>query len=382
MAGETGFSGLLDKIIPFRKSDRERREINNDLMRANIEGMENRNRAATELEGLLAGTAQTALPQFTPSGVQLDAFEGTGPVPILDRNREGSTVPTIQTPEGQAQAQGLLAQLAPQQVAAGLLGSPRERTNVLEQKYTTASQIADERGLVGEARNEFIDSIVVPGGQGDPSDDVRNRLDILRVEREERDAVEKERLARVSRKRGEVSINNGIREAMRAAEQNQKLSDTALRTGQFSGLFKQGVGLKAAGERFFGMDSSESDQLLQDFGLFEKSTANLLLDIIPQLENFDGGSNARLQSIAQSLANTEAEPGANSKILADGLQEFLNIADINDFNVRNRKEVEGYIDTLLRGGDLFQMQRETGATEEGSEQQTTISFGDLPPGEE
>ena len=367
--GANPLVGLL--AAPGIRNSRERAELRNEGLRAEVDAIEGRASAIDELQGLLRSdvTGRNRTPDF-----QLDDVAGEGALPVRNLNRD-VRVPTIATPEGRLQAQGLLAEIAPQQTAASLLGSPRERTNTTEQKAIALRQEGQRQGLTGEDLNNFINQGLFSSGDS-TLDQLMATLAvedrIFRNEQQRREQEESEEESRKSFKRQQVAINSGLRESMAAAGLNDELAETSLRTGQFAPVFKQGVGLQAAAKRFFGMDSTEQDELLANFGLFEKSTANLLLDVLPTLEGLDAGTDNRLRQIQSSLANTTAEPGANAKILAQGMREFVNIADIHGFEIDNRERVEGFIETLERGEAIL------GTSPSKNAEPSVINFEDLP----
>lgn len=108
------FGQVLAQASQFA-SERQRAAMQNQAMRQALEDSQSRREAMQQLPGLLA---QTTVAQ-APSTQQITGIggEAVGRIP----GRQG-LIPTVQTPEGQQQLMGLLAQANPQDFSRDLIG--------------------------------------------------------------------------------------------------------------------------------------------------------------------------------------------------------------------------------------------------------------------
>lgn len=117
-AAAFGFNPLLGLLAaPGIQNSRERKTLENDVLRQSLVDAKRRSSAAQDLTGLL-GEQTTAT---VPSPIGLLNMEGG--VDAIPATRMGQ-VPTVSTPGGQDRLLGLLAQLAPEQVAERFLSQP------------------------------------------------------------------------------------------------------------------------------------------------------------------------------------------------------------------------------------------------------------------
>lgn len=164
MVGALGFNPLIGLLAgPAIKSDRERRELENDVTREGLKGARQRREGADLLADLLG---QSVIPAGAPLDVMdieggiLAQTQGVpGRVPTQSQTR----VPLVSTPGGQQQAFGAAVQAAPaaavNQLMAGLLGE----TSTREQSVDRRLAVGRELGLEGQELVDFVGK----GGGGD-----------------------------------------------------------------------------------------------------------------------------------------------------------------------------------------------------------------------
>ena len=129
LAAATGFNPLLGLLAgPGIKSARDRKTLENDVLRQSLLDAKRRSSAAQDLTGLLG--ERTTARMSAPIGL----MNVEGGMDMIPATRMGK-VPTVSTPGGQQRLMGLLSQLAPEQVASSLL-TPTEPSS-LDRKLTT-----------------------------------------------------------------------------------------------------------------------------------------------------------------------------------------------------------------------------------------------------
>lgn len=163
LVGATGLNPLIGLLAgPIIKDDRERRELENDLVRESLKDSRSRREGATRLAGILGQEA-------IPAGAPLDVLnlEGgilaqTPGIPGVVPSASQSRVPFISTPQGRQEALGASAQAAPaalvNQLAGGILGQESPRRQSVDARL----QVGRELGLTGDDLIEFVG-----GGGGD-----------------------------------------------------------------------------------------------------------------------------------------------------------------------------------------------------------------------
>jgi len=165
MVGALGFNPLIGLLAgPAIKSDRERRELENDVTREGLKGARQRREGADQLADLLGQQVFPAGADLNIMGLEGDVL-GTAPgiLGISPTESVGQRVPLISTPQGQQQAFGAAVQAAPaaavNQLMAGLLGQQDPRRQSVDARL----EIGRELGLEGQELVDFVGK----GGGGD-----------------------------------------------------------------------------------------------------------------------------------------------------------------------------------------------------------------------
>lgn len=339
--------GLLGGSI--LKGNRERNELKNEEARLRLSGLQRSDKAQQELAGL-----------FNQKSMVRDqnadfALEGIGDAPDTPVFNLDTQVPTIQTPEGQNRALGLLMQASPQHGAQGLLNQmPQpQRSNTTQQKIGALQAEAARRGLGPEETNAFIDQNM--GGGGNPiemalaqllADQRRQDIDLKTetadVEREERD-------------RARIENQDSLRTTAVNLLEASKLNDQISASGF---LNKPGLPFADArrtaavvgGEVAGAFDNPELQERLQSGAAAVDNFSSL----IPQIaidriatEGFDGRTNAKFNAFMQTKPSLEKLGPANSNTILRNLKGLL-LADDRDAALQpaERKAVEDEIARL------------------------------------
>ena len=316
------------------KNNRMKREAENKMLR-------DRMTATDELTGLLNSKTTTAAPTVGPSKV-VEGLPGMfEPFAIPGKRGE---VPTVQTPEGQQQLLGIMSKLNPGATGASLLPKQNARTNTMAQRIGALQQEALRRGLSPEETNAFIDANL-SSGSFDPMAMLAGQMQEERLAAQRLANEEAQKTAEREadeRRRGIASQTASLRSTLRGiddlAKNNEFLAGTILRPGWAAEPRKTGLSAWETAKRAFGGDTATEQQLLQSFGDFEKGAANLLNDLLPQLEGINANTDNRLAQIRKSLADVGNEPGTNAKILSETIYDLLDIATIEGFEIPNEQK--------------------------------------------
>lgn len=326
MAAATGFNPLIGLLAaPGIKSGRERREIEMDERRERIRAARSQNNARDDLRGLLT---QNTTVQGAPRSVGLLDPEGGMDAISIPSRRE--SVPTVNTPAGQQQLMGLLGELAPGAVAQSVLPSNRADSATIREMQALGYP------LTQEGFQAFQDA------KGGGTQEIEALLTRLELENAitERDQTRQERTrARQTEERG---INRNLRKIGDLAELSQNLQGTFLETGLPFSEFRRGIaGGKAGLQKLIGMDAEKTEEMLADYDKLNKGLSDL---IIETQDRFGGTlTNDKLALLENASANPEISPEAAAAIFADIAEIHLDQADINEYSIEDRREVEKLI---------------------------------------
>lgn len=340
MVGANPLFGLL--AMPGIKSSRVRREAENKALRDRME-------AADKMSGLFAQNTDVVAPGRTVQGIPAGP-DGVGSETV---NIPGTrhNVPAYKTPQGQQEMLGILAQIDPAAAAKGAMPQ-NTRANTMEQKIGALNQEAQRRGYGPEETNAFIDENLARGGNPLAEFMAQEALDRVTRENElaEEEATRTAEERRVDRETRTSSSNRILRTVNDLAKANETLSNSNLRPGAFIETRRAGLQGWELAKRWAGGDTTEEQAILRAAGDFEKGAANLLQDLMPQLEGINANTDARLGQIQKSLAGMGTEPGTNSKILSETIYEVIDIAKINGWNIEGSDEMMDLARSLMTGG--------------------------------
>lgn len=323
-------TGLLEHLPVFGRGvarARERREIENKLLRDSVAARE-------EFTDLLGRTVEVPRQAPPPQAFQLYQDPARQQLPMSPIAGPGGfdTVPAVQTPEGQQQVLQLLSRMSPE----GAMAAAESIMPGVSKRTTAAMNEMQWLGMEPTIEN-FQRYHEMRGGPPDPLTTLiaAQQLEATRLANEQRarEAAEAAETKRVETAQREASLNATLRNVGDLAAGNEFLSNTILRTGWGAEQRKTGVSFVEFVKRITGGDSSQEQLLLQTYGDFEKGTANLLNDLLPQLKGINANTDNRLAQIQKSLAAIGNEPGTNAKILSEVIYDVLDIATIGGFNV-------------------------------------------------
>ena len=344
VVGANPLLGLL--AYPELKKRREQREMDNELARDKMTTHRDMQDARSDLSGLL-GRRKSLVPANAPNAPSPDGLNEVVPF------QQGPEGPYYKTEQGQQELMGILARLDPAAAAqAALPPVQQERSNTLDLKIQAAIREAGRRGYDPEKTNEFVDTIVTRGGQEGMSiaemllmEQRRQKLEL------DRDAANRnEELREKAFRTGEVGINSSLRRIKSLGDANQQLSTGFLRPGWGVELRAEGLSAWEAMNRFVGNDTSKAQMMLKQYDDFEKGAANLLIDLSTSLSEqgsgFSANTNEKLRQMQEAMANLGKQPGTNAKILSDEIYNLLDIADIEDFEIRDEEVYRQYAQSL------------------------------------
>jgi len=266
-------------------------------------------------------------------------------IPVTGGQPGSAGVQEVITP--QQERLGLLLDAAPEQFVGGLLGQQFPETRAAP----AVVRVADELGLQGQERDEFIRS-----NFGGDSALLDQRLDALEAEQrafqlqqEQRKAAQERESEAKGRQKLEDTIRNDIRAGRELVRLNRELEGTAQETGVPFGEFRRDLasGVSFLGEKF-GFDTDKSKELVSKRDEFNKIATGFVLSTATRLRDKGAITNFQLQQVRESQVSLGNAPDANRAILADQLQFLLNQADREGIDIGQRGEIEQLV-TELRG---------------------------------
>lgn len=319
-AAALGANPLLGILAgPTIRRNRERRELENRRMRDEIT-------ARDDLVGLLNRNETVRAP-----GKELLSIDG----PSTELPGKRVSVPAHRTQGGQQELMGILARINPEAaVQAALPQQGRADPSVIREMQALGYPLTKE-GFQQYQQDKGTDNDPLAAFLA--AESLRQRQnENQRAEEEARQTAEERRVSRETRN---SSLNKVLRNVSDLSDANDKLTESFLRPGAFVDARRTGLQAFELAKRWAGGDTKEEQEILKAAGNFEKGAANLLQDLLPQLEGINANTDGRLAQIQKSLANLGTEPGTNAKILSETIFEILDIADINNFNIQGRDQM-------------------------------------------
>ncbi|MGB0855347.1 MAG: hypothetical protein ACPGSI_18765 [Pikeienuella sp.] len=325
----------------FIKNDRERRQLENDVTRAELRGLNRRDSAQDDLKSLLQD--RTTEQSSARVGGLLD-INGGGPSEFRIPGRR-ELVPTIGTPEGKRQALGLLGDLAPNVAAQGLLGQifPAPRTNSAEQKLSTFEAAIGRRATESEIANMM--------GAASPDAAISTQLLQLQIaETMQRinntsDEADRKRIeADVENKAVESSVLGSLNNLVEMGNLNNQLDESGILTKP--GFASEGRRNLAGLASMVGgaLDIEGSDDLEQsatDAQRFDQLADSLAIMRL-EFESFNAGTDSRFDAWRKTKPRHDIGTPTNALVIADTIDATLDVADARHIEVPDRKMFEGF----------------------------------------
>jgi len=299
-------------------SQRDQARMQNEFMRDRLRQQQEQQRAQTKLQGLL-------------------------------------TSPELETPQGQQEMLGLLAQVAPDQVAGGLLGQYFPQADRAEpagiREFRTLYPDLDPGTPEGREAYFAYQKQINPGADLDQLVTMTT-LELNRMKMDqERTRAENERMTRDQQRRGaQLDINKNLKYIEEAAMLNDKLAPTFLAAGNL------GVDLRAKAklamtevkEMVTGIRDDEAMQVIEDFNRYKKLTSELIIQGMGRVagEGMGTATNQRMQLLSDSMAGVGNTPGSNKLIFADTMEGLLDVAEIEGLSVSDQSKYRELLNTL------------------------------------
>lgn len=322
--GQT-FGGAM-QFANGRQADR----LAMEAARQKIAQEKQRTQAMGQLQGLLT-------PQMTPAPVQVP----TGQM-------------RIQTPEGRAEALGLLSQVAPDAVAQSLMAQmfqPEEApryTSDMNEYIAVSGQQPGSPGFM-DGYSEFLAQKA--GAKSDPTQAKLLETQLAQALIETRNAIE-EREARLNeaatdKRQTALNLSNDLDHLTRIADRTQQLQGTILETGLPLGDFRRGaLGFTAMMQDLAGRDSEKAKELTRAYDDLNKLVSDFTMDTASR---FSGSAltDSKLAMMVQSFANLKANPGTNLMIVGDTINQYLDAAEIDGVSVPDAERYRAFAAGLL-----------------------------------
>lgn len=250
----------------------------------------------------------------------------------------------------QAGMLGLFSEIAPEQLVQQMMGQMFP-----DQERAEPSLIRELDALELPRSLEGIRQLVEAKGGSDADFDrltQQYQMELMRMQysnaqREEADRVRKEG---INQRTQVVTTRRGLDNIREAAELNEFLSTTALRSGAtFSDLKRTVSEGLAEVKEFFGVDTEEAREINAAFDRFNKLTSELIIEDIGRLSGSGLGAatNQRLELLGNAMAGAGVAPEANAKIFGGAIQDILDMAEIEGIEIEDPDSFRSLADDLL-----------------------------------
>lgn len=342
-AALTGVNPLVGLLAaPIIQNTRERKSLENEALRQAVLQNRRRSQATQDLRGLLSDDTAVSAP--------IGLMNVEGGVDVLPAGRR---VPTVQTQGGQERLLGLLSQIAPAQTAQSLLAQPaQERAETsLVRNARVAAGIGPNDPITPEVSAIVREQLEGQGVSDDLLKEVQLRMNLLQLENAQRERRQEERTRAKNRRTSETSLESSLEHLQEAAALNERLAPTLLRSGASFQDARRAIANGVTDvKRLFGIDTSEAEALIADYDRFRKLNSKFIIGAMSNIggEGLGTVTNDKLSLLMKSMAGAGISPGANNLIYADTIDQLLQIADIEGFDVANRAELER-LERSLRG---------------------------------
>lgn len=317
--------GLL--AVPGLRNSRERRELENEAAREQLDALQMQNDAREQLGGLFA---------------QPNALE---------------------TEQGQSLAAGLLAQLSPGSVAGQVFPQQTREPAII-----SAFRAAGINPTSDTGRQAILDHFGRSGASDEAMRTIQLQIAGLQLDEKRREREARERTERQQRLGRRNSIASSVGDIRKIFNANKNIEGTLLQSGvPFSEARRGGVALFTSILEGVGVDQSDRRQALTDFDTARKGFNDLVLESIDRFGG-EGGTltNDKLALLESALANENITAEASASILATILEENIQAAELEKFNI---KELEGANELLQELRDF-----ELGITDEQENEVPDVDF--------
>jgi len=316
--------GVLDFLGTFGATDRERNRLENDAKREAL----NTSRRRTDLLGRLPG----ALAPLDRQSPELNRNPVTGrPISMAGEPVENLDVAGAQA-ERQGNLQGILAELAPEQMAAAQFQRPPR--NSTEDKFGSI-----ESRLGRKLTEDEVFSIVNPGEGGLES--LKLQLEVRQLMAE----IQDEASVRTDRKlAAQDAFPDGLDQILQMAKLNDQLDESFLESGGSYNEAKRIIApLLAAGADLTGFDQASRDlkNSVEAFDTLTKTTAVFAGTTIKAMAAIDVNVTNQLQKLIEKQnASVNVSPGTNRSIFKLLTKELLRGADRKGIDLPHRAQYE------------------------------------------
>lgn len=187
-----------------------------------------------------------------------------------------------------------------------------------------------------EGRETWLALKVREGATDAELEKLRLQMTQFTFEREQRAEAEKERTAEQHRQVAKVELGNSARYLAELADLNAKLASTWARSGSVGLDQRRAVQMTRAeiGE-LLGIPQNEARQVLAWLDRANKLSSELLIASLGRVAGAGMGqlTNDRLRLSAQTMPGLAIDPQANNLLIADKLEELLQISEIEGIEV-------------------------------------------------
>lgn len=348
-AAAFGFNPALGLLAaPALRTQRERAQMENQAAR---EQLKQQQRARTAMQ-------------------QLPRAMGSAPPTLLDPQTGQAMAQPGAQQQYQQRMMGLLGQIAPQDVARGVLG-----TMMPGEQRAAPSDIRTMQALglplTAEGYQQFQQM------QGGDIDDLLKRLQAEEI------ISERERAAEDRQQEGareQMSISQTLNRGEEMLNLNEQLEGTWLEPGRFGAEERAPLASlfgEIAGGFGFDETSERQQQNVDASAKFKKASADFVIGIMDRMEG--NVSNMKLQQIRDASAGLGTSPAANRAIVGNILETTLQEADIGNIDLGGERErFEALLERIKGGGSAPMQQQRTEPSAQGQQrrQSQAVDLGD------
>lgn len=238
---------------------------------------------------------------------------------------------------------GLLAEIAPQQVAQGLIGQmfPQERAETSLVRNMRAAGI-DPKSEEGQG---IVRQNLAGQGTNDQLDQMLKTMQIQNMQQERREAQTTRQRERADAK---ISVIGGVERLREVAQINDRLQGTLGETGLGANELRSlAAGPISALTSALGGDAQRARQVAADLGRFEQLTTNEAVSSLFGGEVSAGTiTDAKLGTFLKTKPGSSQLPETNRRIIADMLQSKLDSAEKLGIAIPDRDAVKAEIERL------------------------------------
>ncbi|MEQ8504581.1 MAG: hypothetical protein RIB80_04595 [Rhodospirillales bacterium] len=330
--------GLLIGLQNARQA--QAASLQNQFFRNKLSRQAQRDKAIAQLGGLL-------MPGSGQIGPTNDAAQrvAAGIDPSVAMGGGGAGLTKGPTGEVTPQALGLLAQIAPEQLAASIFqqqfGQERAEPSMIRALRAAGIDPASDEG-----RQIIKQRFAREGGTLEQLDTLLKGLTIQKLQEEIKAQGEEKATTERAANQAVLQSIDGLAEM---AKINDELDGTALETGvSLPDLRRAALSGKNFLMEQFGFEPEGAEDLAAKVDRFEKLATQEVLRAAKKAHLGGAFTNQQLQTFQASKPGTSVRPEANRLVIADMLETSLLAADARGIDVRNLKEKQALV-RRLRG---------------------------------